>query len=542
MTRFVGYLILLMLAQSGFSYDDSLGNVSVDSAVNPLSYIFQDREDYSSKEENQKIHFYQHLYQSAMVSKNRCNSYEKTRYFSFWDESQAKRTIVAALQFYGLNEVTKVMGSYAKSIEMSEEDYTKLSQRLVNNYCSKNITVMSLKRIENLLKDSYAQGSETLLPSIKSSPFITEGFKLKAGTKESYSRELDFAIKNFKSLCSWGGEVRDLRLIVPYLKNPFIMEMVGRQVASLETVYNDKTLDFNVKSNPALSRVVCQDVVCRPSDKKTFERFFPLTIGSIGIKDDIERLYCDYFKNLEYSGSKTIPEVKGWIKAQELEDPILETNFFISLMTKVPDLFFGIKNYNELPMLLRSSVDYRWNQWAKLVLSTFSQDILFEESMKIKANPNRSLASLARKGFTMDFSVTVGELDRLTDDSDKLDMNFHLKLSKNYLRSLRVEWNVLARDVDMEGQKKLKEKIANYLGIQLKEKEKLFHQKMWNDQFSKLMAEELLAQVLMYQGSLFTSYEDKMLTIPVRFSYGVFALGYLRYRADVQAGRMKLNL
>jgi hypothetical protein len=543
MTRIVGYFILLFASMpASWGYDDSLGNIQVDSQVNPLNYIFQDREDLSNLEENKKIHFYQHLYVSSMVSKNKCSSYEKTRYFSYWDESQAKRTIVASLQYYGLNEVTKVLGPYAKALEINEEDYRKLSERIVSNYCSKNLTVMSIKRVESLLKESYANASTDTLPTMQASPFVTDGFKQKAGTKESFSREFDYALKNFKSFCSWGGEVRDLRLLTPYLKNPFIMEMVGREVASLETVYNQKALDFSLKKNDFLSRVVCQDVVCRPSDKKTFEKFYPKTIGSIGIKDDVERLYCDYFKNLEYAGSQSIPEVKAWIKAQELEDPIFETNFFISLMTKVPDLFFGIKNYKELPMLLRSSVDYRWNQWAKLVLNTFSQDILFEESLKIKAKPRRSVAALADKGFTLDFSFTVGELDRLSDDSDKLDTTFHMTLSKNYLRSLRVEWNNLAKNVDYEGQKLLKEKIAQYLGLQLKEKEKLFHQKVWNDQFSRIMAEELLSQVLVYQGSLFNSYQEEMVKIPVNFSYGVFALGYLRYRADVQAGRMKLNL
>ena len=65
---------------------------------------------------------------------------------------------------------------------------------------------------------------------------------------------------------------------------------------------------------------------------------------------------------------------------------------------------------------------------------------------------------------------------------------------------------------------------------------------MWNDDFSRLIVQELVGQILSYKGPLFDSYQEEMLRVPVKFSYGIFALSYLRYRADVKAGRLKLNL
>ena len=110
------------------------------------------------------------------------------------------------------------------------------------------------------------------------------------------------------------------------------------------------------------------------------------------------------------------------------------------------------------------------------------------------------------------------------------------------MRHLFTKWNSLSSQVDNEGQKAFKKDIATYIEQQITVKEKLFLQKMWNSEFSRLIADELLAQALAYKGTMFDSYKDELLTVPVNFSYGIFAISYLRYRSDVNAGRLKLNL
>jgi hypothetical protein len=42
--------------------------------------------------------------------------------------------------------------------------------------------------------------------------------------------------------------------------------------------------------------------------------------------------------------------------------------------------------------------------------------------------------------------------------------------------------------------------------------------------------------------NLFNDYKDQIISIPINFSYGLFAISYIRYRADVAAGRLKLSL
>ena len=268
---------------------------------------------------------------------------------------------------------------------------------------------------------------------------------------------------------------------------------------------------------------------------------FPLTTGSTGIETDLAKTYCHHFRFLDAPKSK-VPQVLSWIKEAELEEPVLETSHFISIMTGVPDAVVASETFKELPLLLRSNVDERWNLWAKNVLGTFSRDLLYEESLKVKLSSPKDLLTLRTEGFKVDLTVTLGEMDRLVKKNDKFDMHFHLTLSKNFLRSVKSRWTELKNEVDIEGQKNFRDHVATYIAHQLKEKEKLLKQKVWNEDFPKFIADDLIEQASLYKGPLFDSYRDEMIKIPVRFSYGLFALSYLRYRADVAKGRLNLSL
>lgn len=526
-TKIVGILAFL-LSTTSFALVPVegiiMGEANQDFQLDPLNFIFKDVRDKSQEGENKKVRTYFENYLSAEGLLNSCEILKPSEYSSPRQEVQAKRSVAASLQYLGLDLSIKAIGAYAKKLNVGEEEFSKLTNNLVTNYCSKNITVMSLRSVKASLGHYYKNVEEGIIPSVDSSPHATLLFKSNTEKTDGRSKEFSQVIKNFRAFCSWGGSPEDYRLLNPYLKNPIVMSQVMK-----------KMLLSDVK-------VSCVDQICRPMNAAEFEKNFPLSRGSTGVKTDFSKLYCHHFRFQDQGKNKSIPEVSQWIKGAELEDPILETSQFISLLTGVPDLFFGVTKFNDIPVIVKSSIDERWNKWAKEVLGSFSKDLLFEESLKVKALPRRSVASLALDGFQMHFSVTLGEMDRLMDKADKLETSFDLKLSKNYLRGLRTKWDYLTREVDEQGQKEFKEEIARYVELHLKPKEKLFNQKMWNSTFSKLIAEELLAQSLAYRGPLFNSLKEEMLTVPVKFSYGLFALSYLRYRADVTNGRLKLTL
>ncbi len=501
-----------------------LGEANLEFQTDPLLYVFQDPNNYSNEAENLKYRAYSKLYASGIALEESCNLYKKPTYTQSLDEEKAQRIVVANLQYLGMDLTIKSIGALARKLNIDEEKYQTLTKNIVNNYCSKNITVISLKSISKLLNYYYKNPDQGRLTTIAQSSFSSEIFKKKSEEQDSRSREFEFALKSFRSFCSWGGDPLDLRMLVPYVKNPFIMAVAFRNM---------------LKSDDDSKRISCREHICHDADKLSFERQFPRSLGSTGLNTDLKKLYCHQFKQVEYTSKSPVPQVKEWIKEMEIETPILETNFFISAYTGVPDVGFSAKSYQDIPLLLKSSLDERWTNWSKKVINTFSHELLYEESLKVKVSQSR--VDLENP-FRLNFLVTLGELDRLMDENDKLKVTFDLKISKNYFRTIKNQWLAYGAKVDLEGQENLKKEIASYLEKLLRGKEKYFQQRMWNKDFPRIMADELLKQALAYKGSLYRTYEEKMLNVPIQFSYGVFALSYLRYRADVDAGRLKLNL
>lgn len=518
-----------------------MGTAREDFQTDPLLKIFSDIYDKSKEGENKKLKLYQATYASGDTLQESCSYLDAPVYSTPWQEKQARRSIAATLQYIGIDTSIKALGAYAHKLEVGEEQFKKLSKNLVKNYCSKNISIFSLRNIEKSLEHYYKNPQMEIIPSISSSPFATERIKDITEKNSARSREFDQVIRSFRAFCSWGGEVEDYRMMTPYLNNRFIMAFVIKNMAGLQEVFEDRIKKVVVTSSDSTVQVNCTDLICRKVDLKTFRAKFPVSSGSTGILTDLQKNYCYHFRYQDPSNIVN-KESRAWARAYELEDPIFETSQFISLMTGVPDFMNGIDVYRDIPLLVRSSIDERWTLWAQKALSTFSKDMLFEESLKVKIVPRHDATELATNGFLIKFDVSLGELDRVLEDHDKLSLSFDLKLSRNYLRQLRVKWDHLQKEVDIEGQKKFREETARYINLQLKDKTKYFSQKMWNDEFSKLVADELLQQAIKFRGSYFESYKEEVLNIPVKFSYGLFAISYLRYRADVAAGRLKLNL
>ncbi len=519
-----------------------LGVAREDLQNDPLALVFSDNFDRSKDYENSKIKLYHNALQSGINLSENCGPYGPSAYGYPWQEQQARRSMAATLQYLGLDYTIKAIGTYAKKLEVGEGEFRRLSSNLIKNYCSKNITVFSLRNIERSLEHYYKTPLFGLIPSIKDSPFATEEFRNRTEKDSSRSVELDYAVRSFRSFCSWGGDTTDYRLLGPYLKNPFIMALVIKHMLGLQDSFDPKLQKVALSESDNTVQVNCTELICRKVDQEVFIKKFPTSIGSTGLKTDLSKLYCNHFRYMDYVASSSVPQIKKWIKESDLEDPVYETGHFLSLITGVPDPMYSTEKYADLPFLAKSSIDERWKRWAGGVMSLFSKDLMYEESLKIRAMPLRDPTNIRLKGFRLDFRVTVGEMDRIMDDTDKLSAFFHIKVSKNYLRAARVKWSHLLNEVDIEGQKSFKKDMASYLGLQLKNKEKLFLQKMWNQEFSRLMADELLEQALVYKGALFDSYQEEVLTIPVELHYGLFALSYLRFRADVNAGRRGLGI
>jgi hypothetical protein len=518
-----------------------LGEAQESIQSDPLKMVFRNYYNQGQVSEDRKVKFYYHNYQSGKLLGESCEYFNPIKYQTSWKEKQAQRSMAATLQYVGLDALIKAIGAYANQLEIGETEYKTLVNNLVKNYCSKNVTVFSLRNIEQALFYYYKKPATDIIPEVFKSPYVPDEVKKQVHSKQARSVEFDYAIKGFRSFCSWGVEVDDYRLLSPYLKNPFIMSFVIKNMSGQKDQFDELNQKVMTKSSDQTVRVICEDLICRATNKENFIKKFPLASGSTGLTSDLSKLYCHHFRFQDYSKNKTIPQIKEFIQQSEIEEPVFETNFFISLMTGIPDPVFSAPFYKDLTKVAKSSIQERWDLWASSVLNTLSKELLYEESLKIKLTPRRDLFGLKNEGFRFLLSVTLGEIDRIINNTDEMRISFDLKLSKNYLRSIRTKWDYLSKQIDLDGQSLLKQEIAQYLELQLKQKEKYFLQKIWNQNLATMMAEELLAQVILYPGNLFETYDEKVLSVPVEFNYGIFALSYLRYRADVNADRLKFK-
>jgi hypothetical protein len=503
-----------------------MGEPSQEYQQDPLAYIFQQSLDTSQEKENAKLKNYYQFFKAGEGLTEQCRHHSPASYLNPWEEKQARRSVISTFQYIGLDQSIKAIGAYARELNLDAARFQTLKTNLVKNYCSRNITVYSLSYIEKALEHYYQRPEGHLLPEATDSPFATAFFKAQTATPAAREREFEMAIKNFRAFCSWGGDVIDHRMLPPYLNNPFLMAFVFKHLTGDETKV----------------QVGCQDLICRKVPPQEFQRLFPRSIGSTGLGQDLVKMYCHHFRLQDLYPSRTLPQVATWMKQFELEDAVYETSFLISFLTGVPDPTFGVTSFNDLALVHKSSIDERWERWSKQVLNIFSHDLLFEESIKVRLDHRRDEGEIARRGYAVDLYVGLGELDRAMDQIDKIDLEFKLKLSKNLLRQVLVDLRVSASEADPDLSKQVMQKFADHLAHQLQHKEKKFKQPLWTPDFPLLLAEELVAQARTYQPAKFKSYRDEMLEIPIRFSFGAFALAYVRYRADVHAGRLKLKL
>ena len=131
----VGYLLFLsstlyaLVPVEGILLGEAVNEFQQD----PLNYIFSDIYDKSLEGENKKLRLYQSTYSSGALLKEGCGLYSPPVYATAWMEKQAKRSMVATVQYIGLDTSIKAIGAYAKKFEVSEEAYQKLTNNLVNH-------------------------------------------------------------------------------------------------------------------------------------------------------------------------------------------------------------------------------------------------------------------------------------------------------------------------------------------------------------------------------------------------------------------------
>jgi len=516
------------------------------SKADPLDYVFNlDREnefqDHSKFKE--QLLQYVSVFREGENLKELCEKAQDTVYANAMDEMQAQRAVAASLQYLGLDLTTRAIAAYAKNLSMNENDFEQLAEQLVGNYCSPNVTVIGLRQLKYNLLNKFRTKNPFNLPSIKDNPYFPKLLTSTIENEKARKQEFLFTVKLFRSFCSWNGKTQDFRLLVPILNNPMIMSFIARQMGKKEIQVGQSINEASLIDSPKTKRASCDQFLCRVRKDQEFHQYFPLSLGSSGVYEDVKQMYCHTFSKLTYQNKKDQPpQIKKWIEQTSTKDHYLMGSQFIALLTGIPDLLLGQDNYKQMLLQLRRSVDETWTKWAVKTNYAYSRDLYFEESLAIEKIRRELYFNPTRPQFKVVFDVNLGELDRVNQYVDKISAGFTIKVPKSFLGWMLNEWKEKGKS-DTKNTQKLIDIFKYQVDHQLKRAEKLFLIPPWKGDLAKVIATDVLGMITEYKGRFFSERTDQeMVSIPIQFRYAPFALKYINYRFRSARGQAEIKL
>lgn len=500
--------------------------------TDPLNYVFRSATESTSKIESntnweRELYQYRAMIEDGINWKKSCPADNKIEYPLPILEENALRSFVATMQYVGLDIVTRALPLYAKNFDFTREEYTNMVDRLINGSCTKNITVISLKELRNNLLAKFDKGSSYKLPSIDGNPLFPQRLTRISSNKSTMSREFQLTIDLFKSLCSWANETDNYRLIVPIVKHPVIMAFAARQLAGEQYEYSsvDRRV-FAVKSDKT-ARIMCDNFICRPSNTEQMRNRFPKSIGHLDVFSDMKRLYCSKLRDVDYLYRDQIPEILSVIKERSFDDDNLLVNQFMALVSGVPDFIISGEQFSNLKSTLRASMDDSWDKWANQMNSIYKTDLLFEEGLTLELASTEQTQNIFAPKFDVDLDVNLGEFDRSMNVVGKITTKIPIKISTSFLSWARSQWGSITPE-EIQKRKVIIERMSDQLLPMVSETQRKVETKILKTNFVPLVSEEILKQLVRYQGKPLEKLSDKMLTVNIRFNYAPFALKYLR--------------
>ncbi len=527
------------------------GNVKDDQLYDPLNNIFEHR--YESIDEKKmslvdlKIYDYLALLTEGENLKNSCEkNFDSPSYLNQWEEIRAKRGVVSTFQYISLDVLTRAIAKYARELNWSKPEYSNLVSNLTQKMCSQNLSVYSLKLLQDNLMAKFEGENGYQLPHWDNSQFFPQSLQGRVHLEEVREREFASTVKLFRNICSWNGNVENYRMMTPYLKNSYLMSFIFRNLEGKEIYFNFEELKLVQKDSKETVQVVCQNMICRKTDQKKFLSLFPRMIGSSSLHNDFERLYCHHFKKLKVVKKTPHNLIAKWQGERSSEEEILENSQLIALFTGGSDLLFTANKYSDLKDYLSLAITQRWDKWADENLSHFDNDLLYEEALQIEVKQK----PLAKKRMHIDLEITLGEADRGMSFFDKLAVNFHMNFSKDFVKYV---WRQM-RESSSKEKAYQRQKLMHYLHeqvkVQLLSKQARIVVTPWSQREKPVGGlEEIIVPELLRQLNLFKFEEiDSLATnisIPVSLHYGNFALKYMNdkfnYKFKRRLGPLTLN-
>lgn len=505
----------------------------------PLHYIYdftQYANDDVMDKDKKALAIYRGFYEEGQNLKDYCDSKrEPTKYPIAWDRDQAKRAYMATLQYVGLDITIRAMVSYAKFFEMSDEDYTSMVAGLVGNYCSANLSIISVKQLQKLMIKRFSNNSFAL-PDVKGNPLFAQDVHSLQSMESVRKREFYYTVELFKSFCSWNGSTDDVGLMVPLLRNPVTYTFIERQLLGKRLVYNENSGRIHYADAANTVQVQCQNLICRKTDLKTFNVKFPKSIGFSNIKTDLDNLYCEDFVNVDYNFKQKDEKLKKIIDSLSFDEQNFLIGQFVALLTGIPDFFLWQKEFKDIQLLSRLSIDQFWSRWAKKYTENLGKDLYYEEPLTMELVDKKNYFNKYLPNFKVVFDVNLGEMDRINQRVGKMKTYFEIRLGHQFAAWIRREWqNHDPREREIQGQ--LQTALRDRLTDTVKEIQQKFVFPPWTEGLDRILVNEILEQFSEYQGSYFTKNKTGTMVIPVEINFGPYALSYMRHNHKIKKSK-----
>jgi hypothetical protein len=523
-----------------------LTNRYIEKIQDPLDYIFriQTVEQVKSLSTvRSELALYRGFLEEGVSLDNFCKAEPSIEYSSIRNKNLATRSLLTNLQYIGLDLTSRALGKYSQYFDFTVEDHKNMIDGLVGNYCSQNISVISVNAIKDNLYLKFEKDNLFVLPSVKENKLFPTKFHSIISEENARKNELFRTIELFKSFCSWGGDVKNLRLLVPLVRNAQVMSFMIRQMASQKLEWNEFKRGFKLQLYKDTSKILCQGLVCRKADDYEFNNKFPRGIGSKSVDDDLKRIYCENLRDTDYVLKDQAPKIKKIIKSRTFDDDNLLTSQFITLITNVPDLFVRSEKFTDSKEFMRASMDSSWDEWAKNQGKSFENELLYEESLTLELVNRKYYYSRDDPNINVVFDVNLGEFDRVFQIKGKIKTKFYINLSTEMLSWIRR--SILFSDPKKPETKKQVYKRVEQSVVDAVELAKYRYKiPPWKIGLEKLVAKEIIFQVTNLRDDPYITTDKRMIRIPIEFNYGIFALKYIhsKYLVNKNKKRIQENL
>lgn len=442
---------------------------------------------------NNKSDYY-NLQKKARDLDNSCVWINKPKRITSNEYVKRLTSVIANLQYSSLNAISKNIAVLAKHKKITEEEFQILSDNIVTNYCSENLSVISKKELENNL--NYFFNGSSIKEETHSMGVYNKALVNIVKKEEYIDNQLRAALQVFRGLCSWGGTSDDLGILNPFLKSPHVNSFILSEINS---------------DNPEFKPVLCDNLICRPhtmsEDKKT------------AYVASAKSFYCHVFKKLPSRPGPRSETLKEWSKDVTSDDFIFQTFQLISALSNQPNLI-ALADGNNNKSIFSSFYDDYFQSWSDNKLEVFSDDLKYEEVLSLR----RTNISQNGKSREISFDIDYGELDHARNIVGKVKTKFSFSLGQKLVKYIRYEF--LYDENYSEKKEKLLKRVIKEHVIEK-------GNKIYSEYFTFLKKDYFYDQLALaifddISSSAVLKNEDFGGAYVLKFHYGVFAMNYIR--------------